>query len=139
MTTILIVICIGVIVGISESMHKEDENRKGTASMLNILMQRYRNAATEIEKRNICIEAIDRKIIDRGVSIAVIDQLFDTDYSTTLPEKYEYETGVIHFAKQPVPDVPDDSYATDYVGWYLAFSFSCTGKIVNYHLSNLHK
>ncbi|WP_408951395.1 hypothetical protein [Lysobacter sp. Hz 25] len=108
-----------------------------------VAAQQYKKA-NEYERLNLCIEAIKRKIICRGCSVANIDQLFSTNFiepdesTKGLDNLY---SGIVHFGPAITPPKnPDPSRAwPEQKGWHLAFKYSKSGKIVTYSLSDLGK
>ena len=101
------------------------------------LASAYLAARTDSERRAVCLEAVDARVIARGRSVADVDAIFGTAYAKKLPAGSELEWGVVHF--RPSPPSPSDKIAAGYVGWYLAFQFDSAGTLQNYHLSNVHK
>jgi hypothetical protein len=98
----------------------------------------YRAARTELERRAVCLDAIDAGVLARGRSVAVVDAVFGTTYATRLPPRGSgFETGVVDF--QPIPSSGSKAVASGHVGWYLAFEFDSAGTLQNYYLSNVHK
>lgn len=97
----------------------------------------YRAAPTEVERRAVCLDAIDAGVIARGRSVAVVDAIFGTTYAKRLPRGSELETGVVDF--HPLPAPPSDTLAAAHIGWYFGFKFDSTGRLQDYSLSNLHK
>jgi hypothetical protein len=50
------------------------------------------------------MKAIDQGVINRGITVASIDQMFGTDFSKRLPAAGQpLEPGVVNFAEQPPP------------------------------------
>ena len=101
------------------------------------LAKAYRAARTEVERRALCIDAIDAGVVARDRSVAVVDAVFGTTYARKLPRGSKLETGVVDF-HPPLPS-GSDAVASAHTGWYLAFEFDSTGRLQNYYLSNLHK
>ncbi len=102
------------------------------------LAKAYRAAQTELDRRAVCLDAIDSGVVARGRSVAVIDAIFGTTYAGKLPSSGGgLEVGVVDF--HPIPSPPSSAYAAAHTGWYLAFEFDSTGRLQNYYLSNLHK
>jgi len=102
------------------------------------LARAYRAAQTELERRAVCLDAIDAGVVARGRSVAVVDAVFGTTYARKLPPAGGgLEVGVVDF--HPLPPPPSDAIQAAHIGWYLAFEFDSTGRLQNYYLSNLHK
>ena len=98
----------------------------------------YRAARTEMERRAVCLDAIDAGVVARGRSVAVVDAVFGTTYAAKLPTKGGgLEWGVVNF--HPPLESGSDKAASGYIGWFLAFQFYPDGTLENYYLSNLHK
>jgi hypothetical protein len=131
---ILCLVCIllmGVGSGRSQTSKDEEVDRFAKA---------YRTAKTDLERRTLCLEAIDAGVIARGHNVAVVDRIFGTHYAKKLPSGVEFETGTVDFHPQPVPQETGDRYsAHDFVGWFLAFRFGSDGSLEDYYLTNLHK
>jgi hypothetical protein len=106
------------------------------------MSQAYKNGS-EQERLKICIEAIDKGIICRGCSVVGMDRLFSTNFSVPDESTKGFDSlhkEIVHFRDQ-VDQVPSNPHmaAAEKKGWYLAFRYSESGKIVDYHLSNLGK
>lgn len=80
--------------------------------------------------------AIDCGIIKRNISVQVIDECFGTDYAHQPTRDPTW--GTVRFV-QPQPVNPHPEYASEYVGWELAFQYDRRGLVWQYHLTNLHK
>ena len=110
---------------------------------MNELSAKYRQASSEKEKMNICIQAIDQGVICRGCSIEAFDSVFGTSLSKKVPGLQEMKErglmgrGRLDFAESP-PSASDDVQAAQ-MGWYLMVEFDFRGLIQDYFLSNLHK
>jgi hypothetical protein len=102
------------------------------------LAKAYRAAHTEFERRAVCIEAIDARVIAVGRPVAVVDAIFGTTYAKKLPPPRQRETGVVDFY-QPQPSSPRNDVQVPFVGWYFGFSFGSGGHLEDYSLSNVHK
>lgn len=102
------------------------------------LARAYRAARAELERRAVCLEAIDAGVIARGHSVAQVDAVFGTTYAKQLPRAQgELEWGVVEF--HPLLPPPSDAMSAARIGWLLAFQFDSTGEVQYYYLSNLHK
>jgi hypothetical protein len=102
------------------------------------LKQRYQRATTAVERRAVCLQAIDDGVIQRGGPVSTVDEIFGTHFAQDLPTARERRrTAVIDFVTF-VPS-PDNSRAAPHLGWYLAVEYDPQGTIQNYYLSNLHK
>jgi len=102
------------------------------------LTQAYRAARTELERRAVCLDAIDAGVVARDRSVTVIDTIFGTTWARKLPPAGgELEWGVVEF--HPVASPPSDAMSAVRIGWYLAFEFDSAGKLQNYYLTNVHK
>ena len=102
------------------------------------LARAYQQAQTDLDRRTVCLEAIDAGLVARGHSVAVVDAVFGTTYAKKLPRAGgELEWGVVEF--HPMPPPPSDAMAAVHIGWFLAFQFDSTGEVQNYYLSNVHK
>lgn len=104
------------------------------------LKQRYAAARSPLERRSVCIDAIDEGVIDRGAPVAVLDEIFGTAFSRKLPSASEgRRRDLVLFSPQSEPPPGPPTVASGYVGWYLAFEYDSNGLIQSYYLSNLHK
>lgn len=102
------------------------------------ISQEYKIALTETDRLNLCIKAINAKLIYQGCSIRDIDQIFGTQYSSHLPTKETLTTtGVIDFSI--AQKSPSDTIASYHSGWYLVVEFDFKGNVLNYYISNIHK
>ena len=102
------------------------------------LARAYREARTDIDRRTICLEALDGGLVARGRSVTVVDAVFGTAYAKKLPHTgRELEWGTVDF--HPLPPPPSDAMAAGHIGWYLALEFDSNGAVQNYYLSNVHK
>jgi hypothetical protein len=97
----------------------------------------YREARTELQRRAVCLEAIDAGQIARGNSVAIVDAVFGTTCAKKLPTGREPEWGVVEF--HPLPLLPGDAMSAAHAGWYLAVEFDSSGAVQNYYLSNVHR
>ena len=105
---------------------------------INRLARAYREARTDLDRRTVCLEAIDTGLVARGRSVTVVDAVFGTAYAKKLPPAGgELEWGVVEF--HPLPPPPSDAMAAASIGWYLAFEFDSSGAVQNYYLSDVHK
>ena len=112
--------------------------RGDSGEKIDRLAKAYRAARTELERRAVCLDAIDAGVVARDRPVAVVDLIFGTTYAKKLPPAGGgLEAGVVDF-HPPLPS-GSDAVASAYIGWYLAFEFDSTGKLQNYYLSNLHK
>ena len=101
------------------------------------LAKAYRDAQNEIERRAVCLDAIDAGVVARDRPVAVVDAIFGTTYARKLPRGSELETGVVDF--HPPVLSGSDTRASGHIGWYLVFKFDSGGRLQNYYLSNVHK
>src|ERR1700747_2837990 len=68
------------------------------AAQVDRFAKAYRAARTEIERRAVCLEAIDAGVIAVGRSVAVVDAIFGTSYAKKRrPPRHELETGIVEF------------------------------------------
>lgn len=98
----------------------------------------YQAASTEVQRRAVCIDAIDKGLIHQGMSIEVIDQIFGTNLQSKKPKRLgEYEWGVIPFRE--LQATPPPGVSAGRTGWFLAVSFDKGGQVEQYYLTNVHK
>jgi hypothetical protein len=108
------------------------------------LAEKYKMSSSENERLQLCIEAINERLIYVGGSVHGIDRLFGTEFSKKIPAKGKgTETQVIDFEKQTglCPDGlrGNDTYQAGLIGWYLAVEFDDNGMVLNYYITNIHK
>lgn len=101
------------------------------------LAKAYRAAQSELDRRAVCLDAVDSGVIARGRSVTVVDTIFGTTWAAKLPSGSELDWGVVEF--HPMAPPPTDAMAAAHIGWFLAFQFDSTGEVQNYYLSNVHK
>jgi hypothetical protein len=107
-------------------------------SDLKDLAKRFKEASSERQKLNLCIEAMDKHLLENETPVKTFDGLFGTDFTKSIPsKKSETAQAALMLADQPEP--AGDAVANDYVGWYLAIEFDARGLIRKYYLTNLHK
>lgn len=105
---------------------------------------RYKAAKTWEERRSICIESIDKKIIQFGSELRPLVELFTTDGISPIITGDETGDGAffVYFEEQPAFRKPGDNRQIDgsggMVGWYLIANYS-HGKIRSYCLTNMDK
>ena len=131
--------------------------------LMNELSVKYRNATTDDERRDVCIKAIDYRLIRRGASISTLDRIFGTSFhssstnslpsviANSLPSHFSFPSesdakgGIVYFAPQittPPKHLPyrADSVSVGRVGWYFAFEIDpYSGAIWTYYVSNVHR
>lgn len=104
--------------------------------------ENYRKA-DEQERLRICIEAINRKVICEGCSVANLDKLFATHFVKPDPGAEGFDhlyNGGVNFGPPPLaPSKIEGMAAPAFEGWYLAFKYDKAGRIVTYSLSNIRK
>ena len=97
----------------------------------------YAKAKTEKERRNICLEAIDRGVIARGKRLSNVKEIFGEDFSADIgKDAAGFSYGVVNFSK-PIKGGPDTS--NFFLGWYMTVYYDKSGYIYKYDLTNLHK
>ena len=101
---------------------------------LDELSARYRNASTERQRLNICIDAIDRDLISVGAAVKTVDRLFGTHFERDIPSKGSLKRGVF-FTDSITPFEESPTAAPK--GWTLIVEFDSDGRIVSYLLSKL--
>ncbi|WP_147300574.1 hypothetical protein [Lysobacter silvisoli] len=115
------------------------------------LKNRYKRARTEDERLQICIDAINKKVICAGCGIESVDAVFGTDFakldtSTEGADGYLHE--IIPFNSGTIEslsgasenaDTNDAPSSIGIRGWFLAVRFTRSGRIVSYSLTNVSK
>lgn len=102
------------------------------------LKRLYASATSELDRRAVCLRAIDEGAIYRTGPISSVDEIFGTHFAGTLPTKRDKKgIGVIDFAAQPQNGPSSEAVA--HKGWFMAVEYDDNGDIQNYYLSNLHK
>jgi hypothetical protein len=94
------------------------------------LKQRYHAATTALDRRSICLQAIDSSVIVTNSKIDVIDEIFSTTFSAHLPTTGENRRLVyVPFKSVEPPNAAET--------WFLAIEYDYNGDIQNYYLSNV--
>jgi hypothetical protein len=107
------------------------------AEKLNQFAAAYARAKTEVEKRTVCIEAIDAGVVRGGVSIEVLKRVFGSDFEDSGIDSRSNRLARVNFVS---PWRSTNPLVSDvYRGWYLAVSYTADGAVFSYHLSNLGK
>ena len=119
----------------ASSSTPNEENKKVSIAELKRL---YANATSELDRRAVCLRAIDEGAIYRTGPISLVDEIFGTHFASTLPTKRDKKgIGVIDFAAQPQNGPSNEAVA--HTGWFMAVEYDDNGDIQNYYLTNLHK
>jgi len=100
------------------------------------LVSAYKASRNPEERRSICIKAIDAGIIKPGAQVAVLDAIFGTSYSDSLPRRGSLGDGLVYFSPQIIPP---PGVQAGHTGWYIFFTFDSTGELESYALTNIHK
>jgi hypothetical protein len=106
---------------------------------INDFAKRYAHAKSELEKRTVCIEAIDKGVVARGISIRNVKLLFGPDLTEKVGVDQDGASyGIVDFIRPKKAEA--GKAVSDYVaGWYLVIYYDQSGLVLNYHLSNVHK
>jgi hypothetical protein len=109
----------------------------GETNLIQQFKVNYAKAKTEKERRTICLEAIDRDVIDRGKPLSTVKEIFGEDFSADIGTGEDGTSyGIVSFSK-PIKGGPD---ASDFFfGWYMTVYYGKGGYIHKYYLTNLHK
>lgn len=109
------------------------------------MSEAFKNGS-ERERIQICIDAIDRKIICQGCSVESIDRIFSTNFKVPDESTKGFDSlysGVVHFRDDDTRPLKVDDNAASALparkGWYLAFKYKKNGSIYDYYLSNTGK
>ncbi len=131
-------LCLAASLVCGTSVRGVQADKKIDDKKIDSLARAYRAARTELERRAVCLDAIDAGVVAKGRSVAVVDAVFGTTWARKLPPPGGgLEWGVVDF--HPLPPPPDDAFSAAHMGWYLALQFDSAGTVQNYHLSNVHK
>jgi hypothetical protein len=97
----------------------------------------YQAAKTDNERRAICLEAVDQKVVARGSPLANVKEIFGQDFSENIGKDADgFSYGIVNFSK-PIKGALE---ASDFfVGWYMTVYYDKSGYIYKYYLTNLHK
>lgn len=102
------------------------------------LSQLYKTLQSEAQRRAICLQILDKKVVVRGSRVSTVDTIFGTDFSKNLPDKYELaRKSKVFFSPQPQAGDPSESVPN--VGWYLAVEYDWKGQVKDFYLSNIYK
>jgi hypothetical protein len=103
------------------------------------LKARYQTAKSEQERRNVCLQAIDAKLMRPGEKVSVVQEIANFTFDSVEQRTTDHH-GVLLFADQPPrPANLDVRAASGDVGSYLDVRYDSNGIIKDYLLSNLHK
>jgi hypothetical protein len=97
----------------------------------------YARAKTEVQKRSVCINAIDAGVVRAGAPVDVLKKIFGQDFEDFGADSKSNRLAIVHFVppwrstNQMVSDV--------FRGWYFAVTYTPHGAVLNYHLSNVGK
>ena len=109
----------------------------GDSSTVTELSTRYKAASTELQRRAICLEAIDRGTLGRRCPIERVDLIFGTHFRDDIPMPGKsFVKRAVYFAD--LPPSPDNVAAV-MMGWYFVVVFDSEGLVQDYFLSNAHK
>ncbi len=104
------------------------------------LARQYRSTANEIQKRDICLRAIEFDYVKRGGSLDAVRQLCGSDFHELGkdPKDPDWDHGVADFAPVPPPRYIHGMIASLVPeGWYLIVQYS--GDVIrDYYISNVH-
>lgn len=109
------------------------------------MSEAFKNGS-ERERIQICIDAIDKKIICQGCSVEGMDRIFSTNFKVPDESTKGFDSlysGVVHFRDDDTHPVSVEGNAASALparkGWYLAFKYKKNGSIYDYYLSNTGK
>jgi len=120
----------------ADSTAQKGKQRMSTADLNKL----YGSASSELQRRSICLQALDSGLIFRTGPISAVDEIFGTNFAKELPTKREArKTAVVDFEMQVQPREKEMAEAAGHKGWFLAIEYDYNGEIQNYYLTNLHK
>ena len=115
----------------------------GRERQLQELHNKYRISRTELERLNVCIEAINKKLICEGCRVQNIDKIFSTDYGRMDKSRLGLDSmyaGTIRFVPVEYSKSPKETTSSSsYKGWYLGFKYTQDGRLYKYYLTNNSK
>lgn len=109
------------------------------------LKRLYESTQSEYERRTVCLRAIDKGAIRRGVHIRSVDQIFGTNLESQWGARKVdgVRVGVVHFVpdvEAPLPARSDQkTEGRGFFGWFLGLDYDDKGVVQSYDLSNIHK
>lgn len=117
----------------------DDEAAKGRTPIAELRKQ-YETAQSEVERRAVCIQAIDEDAVSTYMPVTAVDALFGTHLASQLPtKKGAIRTGIVELAPATQTTAPDKYKARTSHGWFLAVEYEHDGNIANYYLTNVRK
>ena len=129
MKTYLVCLLIGLVTSICLSVGASD-------AVVDRFVIKYKSAKTEIQKRTICIDLIDKGVLYDGSPVADLRRVFQNDFlEAGMADQTNNGLAIVYF-------VPPDHTANPMVqvantGWYLAITYrENDGSVIHYHLSN---
>jgi hypothetical protein len=103
------------------------------------LAKAYRSAKDPIERRDVCLRAIDEGVLKQGVPLSVVTDLVGSDFDMKLEKSDGSGYGIVGFAYPSVSDLPNPpSRAAGLSGWFLVVEFVRPKQVVYYWLTNVH-
>ena len=105
--------------------------------------EKYRSAATPDERRKLCIQAIDEKLLKAGVPIETVYVLFGVGpfgWGIQRCQPNTEDSFIIHFAdfhkSEKVSDKEMGPVSVPWSGWYLYVHFDPKHGVSYYYISN---
>jgi NAD(P)H-hydrate repair Nnr-like enzyme with NAD(P)H-hydrate epimerase domain len=115
----------------------DDEAIKGRTPIAELRRQ-YETAQSEVERRAVCIQAIDEDAVSTYMPVTAVDALFGTHLASQMPTRKEaIRTGIVEFAPSTQTAVPDKARTSH--GWFLAVEYEHDGNIRDYYLTNVRQ
>lgn len=98
----------------------------------------YQAAPSELERRALCLRAIDEGAIQPFGPVSSVDEILGTRFASDLPARGE-EARKASVDLAPPVSGSDNSGATPKAGWVLAVEYGDNGKLYHYSLTNIHR
>lgn len=95
------------------------------------LRRLYEMAQSEVDRRVVCLRAIDEGALITYRPVSQVDEIFKTEFASHLPSRKE------SIRKEYVEFV--DPKTTGPSGWFLAIEYDFQGTLLNYYLTNVPK
>jgi hypothetical protein len=94
------------------------------------LRRLYEMAQSEVDRRAVCLRAIDEGALVTYRPVSQVDEIAQTHFASNLPSRKE------SIRKTSVEFV--DSKTSGHSGWFLAIEYDFQGTLLNYYLTNIH-
>ena len=110
------------------------------------LTRLYAAAKSELERRDVCLQAIDEGVVGTSgpVHVSTVDAIFGTSMASELPSRKRHSRiAVVHFSDHgskalgAAEKIATSSDNGERNGWFLSVEYYYDGNIAAYYLTNL--